>query len=940
MHQQPTDPATEVKRLQRCMSDLVSVLALPAVWSGSEPSRILDTLLDALLVMLDLDFLYARVRLDSHGASIDALKTAQLSGTSYSGEEIGQALKHWFGEDPQRWPEEVLRNLEEQEVSAFPLRMGIEGELGLIVAGSQRLGFPEQTDRLILGVAANQLAIGLQQALLLNQQKRVASELDRRVAQRTEELKWSEARHRVVVETASDAVVSMDENGIITLANPATNAIFGYEPAQLIGKPLALLMPESLRKTHETGYKHYLETGERRLNWQGTELVARRANGSEFPVEVSFGEMIISGKKVFTGFIRDISEKKRVEADLRESERNFRLIVDTIPGLVCTLKPNWEVEQVNQPLRDYFGKTLEELKDLEFTDVVHPDDLDLVVAKCRYSVETGEPYEIEHRCRRFDGVFQWFQVRAMPLKDMEGRVVRWYLLLIDIEDRKGAEVALRTSERNLSLIINTIPTTAWSTRPDGYCDFLSDRWLNYAGFTFEQAVGWNWAAAIHPDDAERLREHWQSCLASGTPLDTEARIRRFDGVYRWFLFRANPFRDESGIILKWYGSNIDIDDRKRAEEALRIRELNLRQITETIPEMLWSASPDGAIDYCNGRLLDYTGLSSKQVMRDGWMNLLHPDDVEQTAEVWKSCVKSGAPYRVEVRTFHAADDTYRWCVTSALPLLDQEGRIVKWHGTVVDMHDWKQAQEELRNTQAELAKMMRIMTIGQLTASIAHEVSQPLSGIITNASTCLRMLKSDPPNVDGARETAQRTIRDGNRATDVVTRLRTLFSKKQINIEPVDLNEATREVIALLLGELQKNRVIVQSQFNDNLPTVKGDRIQLQQVLLNLLRNALDAMGTVNDRPRRLFIRTDADGDHVTVFVQDSGVGFDPEKTDRLFESFFTTKQEGMGVGLSLSRSIVEAHRGHLWAARNDGPGSTFAFSIPCDSGSQIDSAS
>ena len=499
--------------------------------------------------------------------------------------------------------------------------------------------------------------------------------------------------------------------------------------------------------------------------------------------------------------------------------------------------------------------------------------------------------------------------------------------------------ARRENERNLIQIINTIPMLAWSTLPDGYVEFLNQRWLDFTGLSAEQAGGRGWSAVIHPDDAKGVVEYWQACLASGSPLDAEARIRRFDGEYRWFLFRADPLRDESGAIIKWYGTNTDIDDRKRMEEALRIRELNLLQITETIPEMLWSASPDGAIDYCNGRLLDYTGFSSRQVMSDGWMNLLHPDDVEPTVEVWKLCVESGAPYRVEVRTFHAADHTYRWCVTSALPLRDQEGRIVKWHGTVVDMHDWKQAQEELRNTQAELARMMRVMTIGQLTASIAHEVSQPLSGIITNASTCLRMLSSEPPNVDGARETTQRTIRDGKRATDVITRLRTLFSKKQTRIERVDLNEAAREVIALLSDELQKNRVTVQQKFDDRLPPVKGDRVQLLQVLLNLLRNASDAMATVDDRPRQLLIRTDLDGDRATVFVQDSGVGFDPEITGRLFEAFFTTKQEGMGIGLSLSRSIVEAHHGRLWAARNDGPGSTFAFSIPCDSGLPIDTA-
>src|SRR5207302_5449209 len=298
---------------------------------------------------------------------------------------------------------------------------------------------------------------------------------------------------------------------------------------------------------------------------------------------------------------------------------------------------------------------------------------------------------------------------------------------------------------------------------------------------------------------------WQAIMASGSPGEGEARLRRSDGEYRWFLLRANPLRDDNGHIVKWYGINTDI-------EALRQSELNLRQMTETIPEMLWSATSDGAIDYCNARLLDYTGFSAEAVMGSGWTKLLHPDDVEQTAREWISCVKTGAPYRVEVRIFHRADGTYRWCVTNARPLLDQQRRILKWHGTIVDMHDWKRAQEELRNTQAELAHMTRVMTMGELTASIAHEINQPLSGIITNASTCLRVLAADPPNVDCARETARRTIRDGNRASEVITRLRGLFAKKSATVQSMDLNEATQEVIALSLTELQKNRVMLRAE--------------------------------------------------------------------------------------------------------------------------------
>jgi signal transduction histidine kinase len=235
----------------------------------------------------------------------------------------------------------------------------------------------------------------------------------------------------------------------------------------------------------------------------------------------------------------------------------------------------------------------------------------------------------------------------------------------------------------------------------------------------------------------------------------------------------------------------------------------------------------------------------------------------------------------------------------------------------------------------------RVTTLSALTASIAHEVNQPLSGIITNASTCLRMLDADPPNVEGARETARRTIRDGNRASDVVTRLRTLFSKKEFTLESVDLTEATREVMALALSDLQRNRITLQSEFADDLPTVAGDRVQLQQVILNLLRNASEAMVDVHDRPRALLIKTEREnGDRVRLTVRDAGVGLPPQSLNSLFDPFSTTKSGGMGIGLFVSRSIIERHHGRLWAEPNEGgPGAAFSFSIPCDAESVLDAA-
>ena len=245
----------------------------------------------------------------------------------------------------------------------------------------------------------------------------------------------------------------------------------------------------------------------------------------------------------------------------------------------------------------------------------------------------------------------------------------------------------------------------------------------------------------------------------------------------------------------------------------------------------------------------------------------------------------------------------------------------------------KVAEEALNRARSELAHVARVTTLNALTASIAHEINQPLASLVTNASICLRRLNAEPPNVEGARETVQRTIRDANRASDVITRLRALFNKKELALEPLDLNETAREVIDLSLSDLQRNRVILRSELADDLPPVTGDRVQLQEVILNLLRNASEAMSTVDDHPRELLVRTEHDkGDQVRLTVRDVGVGFTPESAAKLFQAFYTTKNDGMGIGLHVSHSIIEGHHGRLWATANDGPGATFSFAIPCRS--------
>jgi PAS domain S-box-containing protein len=759
-----------------------------------------------------------------------------------------------------------------------------------------------------------------------------------------------------------------------------------------------------------------------------------------------------------------LAETSRLYREQQKTDAELHLQVELLqhlPVSAWTLKPDGTPDFVNQVWLEFSGQSLDFVRSHPeaWMAAVHPEDRETASKALWDGVRSGQGFAFATRSLRAqDGTYRWHLQQAVALHDADGKVLKFVGATTDIDDQKRAEEALRASEANLRRVIDTIPSLSWCNLPDGPNEFLSKGWHDYTGLSPEEAHGWGWSASFHPDDLPPLMNRWQELLVSGEPGEIEARIRRHDGEYRWFLIRVAPFRDESGAIFRWYGTSTDIHDRKLAEEALRASENNLRQTVNSLPGLICTMNPAGEIEELNRPLLEYFGKTPEELR--GWRmtDAVHPDDLPEVIKAYTYSITNGTPYEIEHRC-RRADGVYRWfqvrasavrntdgqitgwyvlltdiddrkrgedelkrsearhrvvveTASDAVVSIDESGEIIlanpatkrifgynpeeligkpltvlmpgvmrklhetglkryletgtrhlNWQGTEVtamrangeefpaevsfgemisnhrkvftgfirDISDKKRAHEELLNSQAELARMTRVVTIGQLTASIAHEVNQPLSGIITNASTCLRMLKSDPPNIDGARETAQRALRDGNRASDVITRLRTLLSKKQTDFEPLDLNEAAREVITLLSGELQRNEVILKHEFTDRLPAVKGDRVQLQQVILNLLHNASDAMLTVNDRPRQVLIRTEPDATHVTVSVQDSGVGFSPEMSERLFEPFLTTKQGGMGIGLSVSRSIVEAHQGRLWAARNAGPGATFAFSIPQD---------
>jgi PAS domain S-box-containing protein len=667
-------------------------------------------------------------------------------------------------------------------------------------------------------------------------------------------------------------------------------------------------------------------------------------------------------------------------------ENKFRPVVDALPGLVWTARPDGHIDFLNQRWCEYTGHSVGEAYGPGWQTAIHPEDLPELLERWRSILASGEPGEMEARLRRFDGEYRWFLFRTCPLADASGAVVKWCGMNTDIEDRRRSEETQRAHwwlsssarEHHFRSVGDDIPGLAALMTPAGQVEIANRQVLEYFGATLNELKGWAIADTVHPDDLHDVLAAWRGAVETGHPYDVEARLRRADGVYRWFHTHGFPLRDTDGRIVLWYLLQTDVDDRKRAVALLagekQLLELvadghSMSEILEAICRLIENTATGC---YCSVALYDPS--------RTRWEHGAAPS---LPASYMRFCV--GRPLNTD-----AGPCAMAACLNEQVIVTDllTETRWAEWrpialkHGlrstwstpistaagkvlgsfalyyneprTPTSLHqslikqfthiariaiERRLSDDTLSRLRSELAHVARVKSLGALTASIAHEVNQPLSGIITNASTCLEMLAADPPDVDGARETARRTIRDGNRAADVIMRLRALFSKKETTLESMNLNEAAREVIALLRSELQRSQMLLRTELADDLPPVTGDRVQLQQVILNLLRNATDAMNDVDDRPRELVIRTERDeDDRVRLTVQDAGVGFDRQAAGRLFEAFYTTKNGGMGIGLSVSRSIIESHQGRLWAAPNDGPGARFSFSIPRASGGATDS--
>ncbi len=738
---------------------------------------------------------------------------------------------------------------------------------------------------------------------------------DRRRAEK--ELKSSEAKHRVIVEAANDAVISLDESGSILLANPATARIFGYDPVELVGKPLTVLMPEFMRKLHETGFRRYLATGQRHVNWQGAEFTALRKNGQEFPVEVSFGEMTSNGHKVFSGFIRDISEKKRAEDELRRQKEVFQKIFEHIPVTISFIGQDGQVELVNQEWERTIGWTLEEIRkqNLDLFAEFYPDPQYRQWVQDLIAASTGE--WTDRKVRVKDGRVIDLAMAVVHLSDGTSVAIGR-----DITERKRAEQSLLLfrmliDQSNDAIEVIDPETLRFIDINGRACldlGYSRQELLSLSVYDVDPFVDELMLARVagnFENSGSAVFESFHRRKDGSTfPVEVSIKQVRLDRVYRVSVVR-------------------DITERKRAEAELRESEARFRLVADSAPVMIWMSGTDKLCTYFNKPWLYFTGRSIDRELGNGWAEGVDAEDLQKCLDTYIQSFDRREAFKMEYR-LRRHDGEFRWVLDIGVPRFNPDGSFAGYIGSCIDVTEQRRAQEQLHQAQEDLARVTRMVSMGQLAAAIAHEVNQPLTAIVINGQFCLRRLDGTTSNPDELRAAIRGIVNDGTRASAVISRIRGLLTKEAPNRTELDINQIIQDVTILLRNEFTRNRVSLRTELASDLPRVPGDPVQLQQVLINLIMNAIEATSSSTNGRRKILIRSAKNPDGVLVQVQDSGPGIEPGLANRIFEPFFTTKAKGIGMGLSISHSIIESHGGRLGIVPSSA-GALFEFTLPID---------
>ena len=783
----------------------------------------------------------------------------------------------------------------------------------------------------------------------------------------------SEAKFRELVDSNIVGIGIWELDGRIVEANEAFLRIVGYERDDLVSGRLRWIdfaLPRYLDRDLQELAAQVRSCG----SVQPFEWEFFRKNGSRVPVLI--GAALLESKSQGVGFVLDLTERKRAEHALKQSEA---YLAETQR---LTHTGSWAYNHVRKECTYYSdeqfrvygfdpgnGRPSAE----EILGRVHPEDRQRMLDLFWRIIREKSGYTADYRIVLPGGAVRHLQSIGHPILDERGELLEHFGTVVDVTERRRVEQHLLAQNRitrvlcEASSLEEAVPEilqavceslgwhvgVLWRVDRDAGVLRCSDLWRRPSaeisqfetatrGSTFTSGSGlagrvWATVTPAYIFDVARDSQFDRAEVAAGEGLRGAFAFpvvrgsSEVIGVFE-FLSRDVWQSDEDLLdIMASVGRQIG----QFKERAAALNELQLRvNMLQHIPVAAWSVRPDGSTDIVNRLWFEYTGQTPEYVHShpEAWMATLHPEDRETAARIYWDGIRSGNGFTMEARFRRASDGTYRWHLNRAVAVRDSGGNILRFVGTSTDVHDLRQVQEELRSTQVEFARVTRIMTMGELTASIAHEVSQPLGAIVTSAGSCARWLASKPPQMEKARRALERIANDGRRAGAIIQRIRALMKRQTPRKGWLDVNETIREVIALAQYELRRNDIVLETRLGEGLPRIRGDRVQCQQVLLNLIINSIEAMSEIRKRRRELTIVSATDGpDGVGIEVRDSGPGLDPERTTHLFEPFYTTKSEGLGIGLSISRSIVEAHGGRLWAGANTPHGAVFCIWLPVE---------
>ncbi len=794
-----------------------------------------------------------------------------------------------------------------------------------------------------------------------------------------DELRASEVRFRSVTQSVGDAIISAGSDGKIVFWNSAAEKIFGHQESEVLGKPLALIMPPRFREMHRAGMARLQAGAESRVIGQTVELIGLARDGGEFPIELTLSTWSTDEGTYYTGIIRDITERKRAATEVLDSKRFLQSTLDALSSHIAILDPAGTIVEVNAA----WNRFAAENNYLGGDHGVGCNYLALCDAACGSSsdeapsvaqgireVITGlrSEFSLEYPCHS-PTVRRWFLVRATCFG--EGPQLRIVVAHENITARREAEQEALSKEQRYRALVEATTAIVWEASVTG--EFVTEQagWSAFTGQTFEEMRGWGRLNAIHPEDRAATSKAWSMALAGHASYEVEHRLRAKDGTYRDMMVRAVPIFSDDGAILYWAGFHADITARRRAEQELKEAKVaaalkesaeSYSFLADTVPQIIWTARPDGCLDYYNKAWFEYTGLTLSQTEDWGWGAVLHPDDLQRCIDRWTHSFTTGEAYEIEYRFKRASDGTYRWHLGQALPRRDEHGEIVQWVGTCSDIDDAKRIKERLQAANDELGLRVLERTSelhaakeaaeganrakSEFLANMSHEIRTPMNGILGMTELVLEssLTSEQRRYLDMANSSGQALLTLINDILD--------FSKIEagkLELEAIDfrLRESVEHMLKPLVLRAEQKGLTLETRIADGVGEhLVGDPLRLRQILINFIDNALKftQQGTI---VVEIALEQDEEEEQCLHFsVKDTGIGIPQEKQEAIFEAFAqvdgstTRKYGGTGLGLAIAVTLIEQMRGKVWIQSVMGEGTTFHFTAWFRLSSPVDFAS